>query len=138
MSSIPCAPSWVSKTLSDIWCSSTTMVCTHTSRQKWNFWKFRPWARPIDILSKSSRSLNKRHDSLGLQTPRSKIREKVAPTHRTKGRARMDSLRITSPNHEKRRTMRRQRKTLVNSVSSIRAPRITPLNFAQSSDWWSR
>jgi hypothetical protein len=48
-------------------------------------------------VSKSSRSLNKRRDSLGLQTPHNRSREKASPTHRTKGRARMENLRKTSP-----------------------------------------
>jgi hypothetical protein len=37
MSSIPCAPRWVSKTLNDTWFSSTTTVYIDTSRQKWSF-----------------------------------------------------------------------------------------------------
>jgi hypothetical protein len=35
-------------------------VCIDTSRQKWSFWTSHPWARPIDMSSKLSRSLNKR------------------------------------------------------------------------------
>jgi hypothetical protein len=134
MSSIPCAPRWVSKTLRDIWCSSTMVVYIDTSRHKWIFWTFHPWAWPIDMLSKSSRSLNRRRDSLGLQTPHSRSREKVAPTRRTKGRERMDSLRKTIPNHKQRRTMGRQIKTLGNGVISIRSPSITSLNVAQRSN----
>jgi hypothetical protein len=34
-----------------------------------------PWVRPIDMSSKSSRSLNKRRDNLGLGTPHSKKRK---------------------------------------------------------------
>jgi hypothetical protein len=45
ISSIPCAPSWVSKIQSDIWCSSITVLCIDTSRLKWNFWTSHPWAR---------------------------------------------------------------------------------------------
>jgi hypothetical protein len=37
ISSIPCAPSWVSNILSDIWCSSIMVVCIDTSRMKWSF-----------------------------------------------------------------------------------------------------
>jgi hypothetical protein len=37
ISSIPCAPSWVSKIQSDIWCSSITVLCIDTSILKWNF-----------------------------------------------------------------------------------------------------
>jgi hypothetical protein len=138
MSSISYAPRWVSNTLSEIWCSSTMAVCIDTSRHKWSFWTFHPWERPIDMLSKLSRSLNIRCDSLGLQTPHSRSREKAAPTRRTKTRARVDSLRKTIPNRKQRRAMGRQRKTLGNGVSSIRSPRITWLNASQSSQWWSR
>jgi hypothetical protein len=84
MSSIPCAPSQVSNILSDIWCSSIVAVCIDTSRKKWIFWTSHPWARPIDMLSKSSRSLIKRRDSLGLGTPHSRRRERASLTHRTK------------------------------------------------------
>jgi hypothetical protein len=73
ISSIPCAPSWVSKIQSDIWCSSIVVLCIDTSKPKWNFWTSHPWARPTDMPSKSSRSSNKRRDNLGLGTPHNKI-----------------------------------------------------------------
>jgi hypothetical protein len=133
MSSIPCTLRWVSKTLSAIWCSSIAMVYIDTSKHKCSFWTFLPWAWPINMLSKSSRSLNRRHDSLGMKKPHNRSREKVAPTHRTKGKKRMGSLRTTSPNRKQIRTMGRQRKTLGNCASSIRSPGITPLNVAQRS-----
>jgi hypothetical protein len=41
------------------------------------------------MSSKLSRSLNKRHDNLGLGTPHNKIR--VAPTHRKKDKENMDN-----------------------------------------------
>jgi hypothetical protein len=104
ISSIPCAPSWVSKIQSDIWCSSTMVLCIDTSRLKWNLWTSRPWAWPIDMPSKSSRSSNKRRDNLGLGTPRSKNQERAAPTYRTKDRENMDSIRTTSPSRKQRRT----------------------------------
>jgi hypothetical protein len=87
MSSIPCAPSWVSKTLSDIWCSSTAMVCIDTSRQKWSFWTSRPWARPIDMLSKSSRSLNKRRGQFGSVNPSQQKQGKGGPNPQNKGQS---------------------------------------------------
>jgi hypothetical protein len=37
ISSIPCAPSWVSKTLNIIWFSSTATFCIDTSKHKWIF-----------------------------------------------------------------------------------------------------
>jgi hypothetical protein len=74
ISSIPCAPSWVSKIQSDIWCSSIMVLCIDTSRLKWNFWTSRPWARPTDMPSKSSRSSNKRWQ-FGPGNPSQKIRK---------------------------------------------------------------
>jgi hypothetical protein len=100
MSSMPCALSWLSKNLSNIWCSSNAVACIDISRQKWIFWTSRSWVKPIDMLSKSSRSLNKRCCSLGLQNPHNKRREKEAPTYRTKVRARMDNLRETILNRK--------------------------------------
>jgi hypothetical protein len=77
------------------------------------------------MLSKSSKILNKRHNNLGLQTPHSRSKEKVAPNHRKNGIERIENLKKTSPNYKQRRTMGRQRKTLENGASSIGAPGIT-------------
>jgi hypothetical protein len=138
VSSIPCAPRWVSKIRSDIWCSSITVLCIDTSRPKWNFWTFHPWARPTDIPSKLNRSSNKRRDNLGLGTPHNKIQERAAPTHRTRDRANMDSIRTTSPSHKQRRTPERQIKIPGSGVTSIRALGITLLTTARNSCWWSK
>jgi hypothetical protein len=112
ISSITCAPSWVSNIRSDIWCSSIMVLFIDTSKPKWNFWTSHPSARPTDRSSKSSRSSNKRHGNLGLGTPHKKIQERADPTHRTKDRENMDSIRTTSPSYKQRRTLERQRKIL--------------------------
>jgi hypothetical protein len=138
ISSIPCAPSWVSKIRSDIWCSSIAVLCIDTSRLKWNFWTSHPWARPIDMLSKSSRSSNKRRGNLGLGTPHNKSQERVAPIHRTKDRAKMDSIKTTSTRHKQRRTPERQIKISGSGATSIRDLGITLLTAAQSSRWWPK
>jgi len=138
MSSIHCAPHWVSNILSDIWCSSTTMVCIDTSKHKCNFWTSHPWAWPIDMLSKSSRSLNKRCQSLGLETPHNRSMERVAPTRRINDRAKMGNLMKTNPSSKQRRTMERQRRIPGSGTTSIRAPSITLLITAQRSHWWLR
>jgi hypothetical protein len=138
ISSIPCAPRWVSKIQSDIWCSSIVVLYIDTSRLKWNFWTSHPWAQPIDMPSKSSRSSNKRRNNLVLGTPHNKIRERAAPTHRTKDRAKMDSIRTTSSSRKKIRTPERQRKILGSGVTSIRALGITLPTAAQSSHWWPK
>jgi hypothetical protein len=96
ISSIPCAPSWVSKIQSDIWCSSIMVLFIDTSRLKWNFWTSNPWVRLTDMSSKLSRSSNKRCDNLGLGTPQYKIQERAAPTHQTKDIENMDSIRTVS------------------------------------------
>jgi hypothetical protein len=133
ISFIPCAPSWVSNIQSDIWCSSIVVLYIDTSRRKWNFWTSHPWAQPTDMSSKSSRSSNKRHGNLGLGTPHNKCQERAAPTHRTKDRENMDSIRKTSPSHKQRRTLKRQRKIPGCGVTSIRALGITLLIAAQRS-----
>jgi hypothetical protein len=129
ISSIPCAPSWVSNILSDIWCSSIVVLCIDTSRPKWNFWTSHPWARPTDMPSKSSRSSNKRRVNLGLGTPHNKSWERAAPTYRTKDREKMDSIRTTSPSHKQRRTLERQRKIPRSGATSIRVPWHNTANY---------
>jgi hypothetical protein len=133
ISSIPCAPSWVSNIQSDIWFSSIVVLCIYTSRPNFNLWTSHPWARPIDMSSKSSRISNKRCDNVGLGTPRSKNQERAAPTYRTKGREKMDNIRKTSPRGKKIRTPERQRRIWGSGVTSIRALRITLLIVTQSS-----
>jgi hypothetical protein len=138
ISSIPCAPIWVSNIRSNIWFSSITMPCIDTSRPKWNFCTSHPWAWPTDMLSKSSRSSNKRRDNSGMGTPHNKIQERAAPTHRTKDRANMGVIRTISPSHKKRRTLERQRKIPGSGATSIRTLGITLLIVAQSSHWWPK
>jgi hypothetical protein len=136
ISSIPSAPSWVSKIQSDIWCSSIVVLCIDTSRPKWNFWTSRPWAWHTDLSSKSIKRSNKRHDNLVLGTPHSKIKEREAPTHRTKYRENMDNISTTSPIRMQRRTPKRQKKIPGSGATSIRALGITLLTATQSSRWW--
>jgi hypothetical protein len=108
-----------------------------TSILKWNFWTSHPWARPTDMSSKSDRSSNKRRNNLGLGTPHKKCQERASPTHKTKDRIKMDSIRIAISSHKKR-TLERQRKMLGSDVTSIRAVGITLLTAAQSSHWWPK
>jgi hypothetical protein len=97
-----------------------------------------PWARPTGMSSKSSKSSNKRCDNLGLGTPHNKSQEREAPTHKTKDRAKMDSIRKTSPSCKHRRTPKRQIRIPGSGVASIRALGITLLNATQSSHWWPK
>jgi hypothetical protein len=136
ISSIPCAPSWVSKILSDIWFSSIAVLCIDISTLKWNLCTSRSWARPTDIPSKSSRNSNKRCGNLGLGTPHNKSQERADPTHRTKDRENMDSIKTTIPRCKQRRTSERQRNISGSGATSIRALGITLLIVTQSSHWW--
>jgi hypothetical protein len=70
--------------------------------------------------------------NLGLGTPHNKSQERVAPTHKTKDRENMDSIRTTSPSCKKRRTPERQRKIPGSGATSIRSLGITLLTVAQS------
>jgi hypothetical protein len=133
ISSIPFRPGWVSNIWSDISCSSITVLCIDTSRRKWNFWTSHPWAWPTDMPSKSSRSLNKICGNLGLGTPLNKIQERVVPTHITKERENMGSIRTTNPSRKKRRTPKRQRKILGSGATSMRTLDITLQTVARSS-----
>jgi hypothetical protein len=67
--SIPCTPNWVSKTLSDIRYSNTTIFWIDTFKQKWIFCTSHHWVRIIDMLSRSSINLRRIGESLDLQTP---------------------------------------------------------------------
>jgi hypothetical protein len=104
ISSVPCAPRWVSKILSDIWCSSIATVRIDTSRLKWSFWTSHPWAQPTNMSSKSSRRSNKRRGNLDLGTPHSRIQERVTPTRRIKDISKTNRLRKTSLGRKQRRT----------------------------------
>jgi hypothetical protein len=83
------------------------------------------------MASKLKRISNKRHRNLGVGNPHNKIYERVAPTHRTKDRAKVDSIRTTSPSCKKM-TLERQRKILGSGATSIRALGITLLIAAQN------
>jgi hypothetical protein len=138
ISSIPCAPSWVSKILSEIVCSGIAVVYIDTSRLKWSFWTSQPWARPTDMPSKSSRSSNKICDNLGLGTPHSRSHERAAPTCKTKDREKMNHFRTTSLVHKKTRAPERQRKISGSGATSIRSFGITLLISVQRIHWWMR
>jgi hypothetical protein len=112
------------------------VVCIDTFKQKWSFWTSPHWARLIDTLSRSSRNLSRKGESLDLQTPHSRSREKAAPTHTTRDQVEMVSLRTTSPSHNTRRAMRRRRRTRENGVSTIKSLGTTPKNVAPSSHSW--
>jgi hypothetical protein len=104
--SIPCAPNWVSKTLSDIWCSNTADVFIDTLKHKWIFYTLPHLVWLIDMLSRSSRNLRRRGESLDMQSPHNRSREKVAPNHIERDKANMATLRTTSPRRNTREMRR--------------------------------
>jgi hypothetical protein len=87
---------------------------------------------------KIEQKLKQKTRQFGPGNPHNKIQERVAPTHRTKEREKMGSIRTTSTSHKQRRTLERQRKIPGSGATSIRALGITLLTSAQSSRWWSK
>jgi hypothetical protein len=85
------------------------------------------------MSSKSSRSLYKRWDTLGLGTSHSRSRAREDLTHIKKERENIGNLMTTSPSNKKRRTMEIRRKILRIGVTSIRDLGITLSIAAQSS-----
>jgi hypothetical protein len=85
---------------------------------------------------KIEQKLNKIRGNLGLENPHRKIQEREAPTHRTKDRGKMGSIKKTSSGCKKIRMPKRKRKISRSSVTSIRSLGITILNAIQSSHWW--
>jgi hypothetical protein len=107
---IPCAPRWVSRFESDIWCSSIATLCIDTSRPKWNFWTSHPWARPTDMPSKSSRSSNKRREIWAWEPLTTKAKKGWPQPIEQRTEKIWISIRTTSPSRKQRRTPERQRK----------------------------
>jgi hypothetical protein len=136
--SIPCTPNWVSKNLSDIWCSSNATVCIDTFKQKWSFWTSPHWVQLINVLSRSSINLSIRGESLDLQIPHNRRREKEPPTHTTRYKSKMATLRTTIPSCNRRRAMRRRRRTRENGVNTIKSLGTTLKNSTPSIHSWSR
>jgi hypothetical protein len=134
--SIPYVPIWVSKTLSVIWWSNTVIVCIDTFKHKLSSWTSPLLAQVIDTLSRSSKKLSKNDESLDLQTPHRRSREKATPTHTTRDQVKMATLRTTSPSRDTRREMRRRRRKHENGVSTIKVLGTTPKNAAPSSPLW--
>jgi hypothetical protein len=105
--SIPYAPNWVSNILSVIWCLNTMIVCIDTFKQKWISWTSPHWARLIDMLSRSSINLRRNNESLDLQIPHNRSREKSTPTHKARDQVEMFSLKTICPSLNTRRATRR-------------------------------
>jgi hypothetical protein len=88
------------------------------------------------MLSKLSRSSNKRRDNLGLGTPHNKSQERAAPSNKTKEKENMGSIMTNSTSLKQRRIPERKRKIPGSGATSIRSLGITLLTTAQRSHWW--
>ena len=121
---IPFAHNWVSNILSCIWYSNTAAAYVDTSRKRWSSWISPHSAQHTNTLSKSSRSSNRRSETLDLQIQSPKDKAKAGwpkTTHRS---------------HKKRTTPRSQRRTQESGVSYTRVPLITQVSVGPSSRWW--
>jgi hypothetical protein len=97
----------------------------------------RNWERFIDRLSRSSINLSRNDESLDMQTPHRRIREKASLTH-TRDQFDMVALRTTSLSHNKRREIRRRRRRWENGVSTIKFLGTTLKNVTPSTPSWPR
>lgn len=121
---IPFTHSWVSRILSCIWYSNTMASYIDTSRTRWSSWTSPRLAQCTNTLSKLSKSLNRRRETLNLWIRRPKDKAKEGwpnTTHRSR---------------RKRTTSRSRRRTQESCVSSIRAPLTTKVSVVPSSRWW--
>jgi len=84
---------------------------------------------------KIEQKLKQNNESLDLQTPHSRSREKATPTHTAGDQVEMVALRTIRPSHNTRRATRRRR-TRENGVSTIKFLGTTPTNVAPSSPSW--
>jgi hypothetical protein len=87
-------------------------------------------------MSRLSRNLSRRGESLDLQIPHNRTREKEALTHKTRDKEKMATLRKTSPSRYTRRIMRSRRRKWENDVNTIKVLGTTLKNVAPRSDWW--
>lgn len=121
---IPFAHSWVSRTLSCMWYSNNAPAYTDTSRKRRSSWTSPHLAWRIDTLSKSSKSSNRRSETLDLQIRRPKDKAKVGWP------------KTSCWSRKKRSTPQSQRRTQESGVSSTRVPFITQVSIGPSSSWW--
>ena len=123
--------------MSDKWCSNTTIVCIDRFKHKWSFWTSPHSVWLIDTLTRSRRNLSKRGESLDLQIPHSRSKAKEVPTYQTRDRAKMATLRTTSPGRNTRRVLRSRIRTHENGVNTIKSLGTRLKNVTPSSHSWS-
>jgi hypothetical protein len=83
--SIPCAPYWVSKTLSIIWGSNIVIFYIDTFKQKWSSCTSPHWTRIINMLSRLSRNLSRKRREFGSADPSQSKKGKGIPNPNNKG-----------------------------------------------------
>jgi hypothetical protein len=129
---IPCAPSWVSKIQSDIWCSSIVALCIDTSRLKWKFWTSHPWAWPTDIPSKSRQKLKQKTWQFGPGNPSQQNPRKGGPNPQNKGQRKYGQYQDNQSKPQAKKDTGKTKKYTGSGATSIRALGITLLTVAQS------
>ena len=109
----------VSRIMRNIWYSSTTATYIDTSKTRWSSWTSPHSARRNNTSSRSSKSLNKRSNTLDL---RFWSKGKVPSNYRTKEKAKVGRPKTTHEGHKQSKTLQSQKRTWESGVSSIRAP----------------
>ena len=89
--------------------------------------------RHTDTLSRSSKSLNRRSETLDLQI---QSKGKVPPNHITKDKAKAGRPKTTCQSYKQRTVSRSWKRTRDSGVSSIRAPLTAQVSVGPSNDRW--
>lgn len=130
---IPFKWSLVSRILRNICYSSIANAYIDTSRMIWTSYTSPCLARHTYMPSRSSRSLNKRSETLDLWIW---SKGKAPQNYRTKDKAKAGQRRKTLQGHKQRKTLQSWRRKRESGVSSIKSPPIMQVSVGPSSYWW--
>jgi hypothetical protein len=87
ISVIPCAPIWASRILSQIWCSSITMVCIDTYSDKMEFLDIPSLGTTYRYVIKIEQKLKQKMWKFGLGNPSQQKPRKGGPNPLKKGQS---------------------------------------------------
>jgi hypothetical protein len=110
ISSIPCAPSWVSKIRSDIWCSSITVLCIDTSRPKWNFLDISSLGATYRYVVKIEQKLKQKTRQFGPRNPSQQKSGKGGPNSQNKGQRKDGQYQDNQPKLQEKKDTRKTKK----------------------------
>lgn len=127
--SIHFTQSLVSRIRRKIWYSSITTNYTSKSKMRWSSWTSPFLALLIDMMSRSSKNLNKRRKALDLQIW---IKGKEPPNRRTKDKAKVRRPNKKFQSRKKIKAPRKQIRTQINGVSATTGPLKTQVSFKPS------